>query len=167
MLRAIRQPALLNSGLSRVCPVLADQTPRWASMWGSPAQMAEPAARTDYIHLKGLTFHGYHGVLPEENLLGQKFIVDATLFVDLQKAGESDNVHDTVSYADVYRHIKTVMEGRPHKLLESVADRLVNEILNDYHMVQGLQVYIKKPHVAVTGVVESLGIEIVRHRVQK
>lgn len=49
------------------------------------------------------------------------------------------------------------MEGRPHKLLESVADRLVNEILNDYHMVQGLQVYIKKPHVAVTGVVESLG----------
>ena len=55
------------------------------------------------------------------------------------------------------RHIKTVMEGRPHKLLESVADRLANEILNDYHMVQGLQLHLKKPHVAVPGVVESLG----------
>lgn len=44
-------------------------------------------------------------LLLQENLLGQKFIVDATLFVDLQKAGESDNVHDTVSYADVYRHV--------------------------------------------------------------
>ena len=39
----------------------------------------------------------------QENLLGQKFVVDATLFVDLHKAGKSDNVHDTVSYADVYR----------------------------------------------------------------
>lgn len=49
------------------------------------------------------------------------------------------------------------MEGQPHKLLESVAERLASEILNDYHQVQGLHVHIKKPHVAVTGVVESLG----------
>lgn len=49
------------------------------------------------------------------------------------------------------------MEGQPHKLLESVAERLVSEILSDYHQVQGLQLHIKKPHVAVTGVVESLG----------
>lgn len=49
------------------------------------------------------------------------------------------------------------MEGQPHKLLESVAERLASEIMNDYHQVQGLQVHIKKPHVAVTGVVESLG----------
>lgn len=39
----------------------------------------------------------------QENLLGQKFVVDATLFVDLAQAGRTDNVHDTVSYADVYR----------------------------------------------------------------
>ena len=55
------------------------------------------------------------------------------------------------------RHIKTVIEGQPHKLLESVAERLANEILNDYHQVQGLQIHLKKPHVAVTGVLESLG----------
>ncbi|KAL3131164.1 hypothetical protein ABBQ38_000469 [Trebouxia sp. C0009 RCD-2024] len=145
------------------------QSVRSASLWGSTAQTQSPDTKPrspDYIHLKGLVFHGYHGVLPEENLLGQKFVVDATLFVDLLKAGQSDNVHDTVSYADVYRHIKTVMEGQPHKLLESVAERLASEILNDYHQVQGLHVHIKKPHVAVTGVVESLGIEITRYRTQ-
>lgn len=43
----------------------------------------------------------------QENLLGQKFVVDATLFVDLLKAGRSDNVHDTVNYADVYRYAST------------------------------------------------------------
>ena len=58
---------------------------------------------------------------------------------------------------DPCRHIKTVMEGQPHKLLESVAERLASEIMNEYHQVQGLQLHIKKPHVAVTGVVESLG----------
>ncbi|KAL0022155.1 hypothetical protein WJX77_000639 [Trebouxia sp. C0004] len=133
--------------------------------YGQQPNRQKPNTRDKSLHM-GLTFHGYHGVLPEENLLGQKFVVDATLFVDLQKAGKSDNVHDTVSYADVYRHIKTVMEGRPHKLLESVADRLADEILNDYHMVQGLQLHLKKPHVAVPGVVESLGIEITRYRTQ-
>lgn len=49
------------------------------------------------------------------------------------------------------------MEGQPHKLLESVADRLVQEILADYQKVQGMRLHIKKPHVAVSGVVESLG----------
>lgn len=106
------------------------QSVRSASLWGSTAQTQSPDTKPrspDYIHLKGLVFHGYHGVLPEvyssgvvytkqvtpkpscytllqENLLGQKFVVDATLFVDLLKAGQSDNVHDTVSYADVYRY---------------------------------------------------------------
>ena len=49
------------------------------------------------------------------------------------------------------------MEGQPHKLLESVAERLVQELLADYHLIQGLRLNIKKPHVAVPGVVESLG----------
>ncbi|DBA84156.1 TPA: hypothetical protein ACH3X1_006624 [Trebouxia sp. C0004] len=168
MLRTTGFRTLRSKACSYTFPASAVST-RWASLWGSPTRTPEnavTAVSTDLIHLKGLTFHGYHGVLPEENLLGQKFVVDATLFVDLQKAGKSDNVHDTVSYADVYRHIKTVMEGRPHKLLESVADRLADEILNDYHMVQGLQLHLKKPHVAVPGVVESLGIEITRYRTQ-
>ena len=64
---------------------------------------------------------------------------------------------DVICVLLLCRHIKTVIEGRPHKLLESVADRLANEILNEYHQIQGLQLHIKKPHVAVTGVVESLG----------
>ena len=57
----------------------------------------------------------------------------------------------------ICRHIQAVMEGQPHKLLESVADRLVQELLAEYHKVQGVRLHIKKPHVAVSGVVESLG----------
>ena len=100
---------------------------RCMSIWRNTSDTPKPEVpwtTTDRIHLKGLKFHGYHGVLPEvsmlscfavlvklglmehseqENLLGQKFVVDATLFVDLSEPGKTDNVHDTVSYADVYR----------------------------------------------------------------
>jgi len=170
MLNLGRLGVVCKLTLPSLAQTLHKQTPvRCMSLWSNTpdAQKTEvPWATTDRIHLTGLKFHGYHGVLPEENLLGQKFVVDATLFVDLTKPGKTDNVHDTVSYADVYRHIQAVMEGQPHKLLESVADRLVQEILAEYHKVQGVRLHIKKPHVAVTGVVESLGIEITRYRAQ-
>lgn len=133
MLRTMGFRTLRSKACSYTTPAPAAPT-RWASIWTRPArtpETAETAVAPDLIHLKGLTFHGYHGVLPEvctlgimsqtiiagwlkltahnllqENLLGQKFVVDATLFVDLQKAGKSDNVHDTVSYADVYRYVR-------------------------------------------------------------
>jgi dihydroneopterin aldolase len=56
----------------------------------------------DRVLLRGLLFHGYHGVLPEERTLGQKFAVDVALSVDLRAAGASDDLQDTISYAAVY-----------------------------------------------------------------
>ncbi len=71
MLQGIAKKAVLSRDLSCKHSVLLDQARRWQSIWGSPAQtpqVAEPATSTDYIHLKGMTFHGYHGVLPEVRL---------------------------------------------------------------------------------------------------
>lgn len=109
-------------------------------------------------------FHGYHGVLPEENRLGQKFMVEATLFVNLRQAGRKDNLEHTVSYAEVYRDIQNVVEGPPRSLIESVAEEVCQIVLAKYSSVQGIQVHVMKPHVAVVGPVSSLGIEIFRTR---
>ena len=54
----------------------------------------------DKIFIKGATFYGYHGVLPEENVLGQTFVMDVTLFVDTKKAGQTDDLSATISYAE-------------------------------------------------------------------
>lgn len=59
--------------------------------------------RGDKLILRGLKFHGYHGVKPEENKLGQKFLVDVDAWLDLRQAGISDCLSDTVSYTDIYR----------------------------------------------------------------
>lgn len=60
----------------------------------------------DKLVLRGLRFHGYHGVLKEEQKLGQKFVVDVDAWLDLSKAGETDSLEDSVSYAELYRYFQ-------------------------------------------------------------
>lgn len=57
----------------------------------------------DKLVLRGIKFHGFHGVKQEERKLGQKFVVDVDAWMDLQTAGDSDNLTDTVSYTAIYR----------------------------------------------------------------
>ncbi|EES15202.1 hypothetical protein BDA96_07G184100 [Sorghum bicolor] len=130
--------------------------------------MAEEAAATlaggDKLILRGLQFHGFHGVLKEEQTLGQKFVVDIDAWMDLAAAGESDSIADTVSYTDIYGIAKDVIEGTPHNLLESVAHSIAKATLLKFPQISAVRVKVGKPHVAVQGVLDYLGVEIMRHR---
>lgn len=57
----------------------------------------------DKLILRGLKFHGFHGVKEEEQKLGQKFLVDVDAWMDLRKPGQSDKLSDTISYTEIYR----------------------------------------------------------------
>lgn len=57
----------------------------------------------DKLVLRGLKFHGYHGVKPEERVLGQKFLIEVDAWMDLRAAGNSDDLSDTISYSAIYR----------------------------------------------------------------
>ncbi|KAL5709011.1 Dihydroneopterin aldolase 1 [Ranunculus cassubicifolius] len=66
--------------------------------------MFEPEiAKGDKLVLRGLKFHGFHGVKSEEKKLGQKFLVDVDAWADLRVAGKSDCLSDTISYTEIYR----------------------------------------------------------------
>ncbi|XP_054803443.1 dihydroneopterin aldolase 1-like isoform X2 [Prosopis cineraria] len=118
----------------------------------------------DKLILRGLIFHGFHGVKAEERKLGQKFLVDVDAWMDLRAAGKSDNLSDTVSYTDIYRIAKEVMEGPPHNLLESAAEQIATNILTKIPQISAVCVKVGKPHVAVQGPVDYLGVEIFRRR---
>lgn len=120
-----------------------------------------PTSR-DRIMLRGMLFHGHHGVFVEENKLGQKFMVDVDAWMDLRKAGESDEMADSVSYADMYKQIKAIVEGPPFKLVESVANAIAKALLSAHPSVSDVRVKVCKPHVAVEGVLDHLGVEIFR-----
>ncbi|KAJ1269607.1 hypothetical protein BS78_07G224200 [Paspalum vaginatum] len=128
------------------------------------AEDAAPMLGGDKLILRGLQFHGFHGVMQEEKSLGQKFVVDLDAWMDLAAAGESDCIDDTVSYVDIYRIAKGVVEGMPHNLLESVAHSIAKSTLLEFPQISAVRVKVGKPHVSVQGVVDSLGVEIMRHR---
>ncbi|WVZ17861.1 hypothetical protein V8G54_010843 [Vigna mungo] len=118
----------------------------------------------DKLLLRGLSFHGFHGALPEERKLGQKFVVDIDAWMDLKRAGKSDNLSDTVNYADIYDIAKEIVEGSAQNLLESVAEKIAVMTLTDHEQISAVRVKIEKPHVAVHGPLDYLGVEIFRRR---
>ncbi|KAL2945532.1 Dihydroneopterin aldolase 2 [Bienertia sinuspersici] len=119
----------------------------------------------DKLILRGLKFHGFHGVKPEERTLGQKFVVDVDAWMDLREAGQSDRLTDTISYTEIYRIVKEVVEGTPHNLLESVAHQITSTTLSKFPRVSAVRVKVGKPHVAVQGELDYLGVEIFRSRI--
>jgi dihydroneopterin aldolase len=117
----------------------------------------------DKILLDGLVFFGRHGCHAAENELGQKFIVDIELECDLSTAGVSDDLNDTLDYVAVYNAAREILEGEPAKLLESLADRIADFCLQDERVLSAW-VRIRKPHIALPGALDFIGIEITRER---
>ena len=119
----------------------------------------------DKILLSGLQFFGRHGCHPAEHDLGQMFVVDIELDADLQRAAASDDLNDTLNYVEIYDYAREIITGPRAALLEHLAAKIGDFALRD-ERVQVARVRIKKPHVAVGGVLDYLGVEIERRRAQ-
>ena len=117
----------------------------------------------DQILLRGMSFYGYHGVNPEERSQGQKFVVDVVIDCSLTKAAESDRVEDTVNYSEVFRIVKSIVEGKPYNLLETVAKNISDKILLNYD-IHSVSVTIKKPEVRIhESNLDYAGITVTRY----
>ncbi|MGE6489966.1 dihydroneopterin aldolase [Paenisporosarcina sp. NPDC076898] len=117
----------------------------------------------DYIHVNEMEFWGYHGVFAEETKLGQRFRVTLSLAVDLQEAGQTDNLEKTVNYAEAFFVCQKIVEGEPAKLVESVAERIATEILTKFKgIVKGCKVLVIKPDPPIPGHYRSVAVEITR-----
>jgi dihydroneopterin aldolase len=120
-------------------------------------------ADTDEILLEGMRFYAYHGVNPEERALGQRFLVDVVMAVDLRRPGQSDNLADTVSYSDVYKVVRGIVEGEPRNLIEAVAEEIAAEILTGFPPVARVTVTVRKPEVPMKGsLLDAAGVRITR-----
>ena len=126
--------------------------------------MKDEFPKTDRIVLEGMRFYGFHGVNPEERVLGQEYLVDLAVEMDLAKAGASDRLEDTISYAHIYRAVRDVMEGEPRNLLEAAAQSVADRILAEFP-VNSVAIRVKKRHPPIRGsVIENATVEIFRRR---
>lgn len=111
-----------------------------------------------------MEFYGYHGVFPEENRLGQRFAVDLTVSVDLSKAGETDELEHSVNYGELYQVCKEIVEGKPYKLVEAVAEQIASSVLEQFALVHDVTVKVIKPDPPIPGHYQSVAVEIMRRR---
>lgn len=118
----------------------------------------------DKILLNNLGFYGYHGVLKEEGVLGQKFFIDMELYVDTKEAGLTDDMNKSVSYADVYEVVKEITEKRSFNLIEALAENIAKEVLEKFNLINEVMVRVKKPEAPVNGIYDYFGVEIRRSR---
>src|SRR5690606_6705272 len=114
--------------------------------------------------LKGMRFYGFHGVFPEENKLGQQFIIDAELRMDLERAAQTDDMDATLNYAEVHTFIKEIVEGPPFKLIEALAGCVASRLLEAYTMINEVTVRVTKPHPPFDVHFDGVTVELSRGR---
>lgn len=116
----------------------------------------------DTIHIKNLQIFARHGVFPEENALGQKFVVTAHLHIDTRRAGTTDELCDSINYAEVCAVIERAMTERTFKLIEAAAEYTAETLLLEYPLIQSVELTLKKPHAPVLKPLDYAAVTIKR-----
>lgn len=116
----------------------------------------------DQIKIKNLEVFANHGVFPEENTLGQKFLVSLTMYTDTRTAGKTDDLTASIHYGEVSQQIDTFMKAHTFQLIERVAEELAEELLVKVPLLQKVQLEVKKPWAPVGVPLETVAVEIVR-----
>ena len=115
----------------------------------------------DRIALTGLRVRGFHGVLAQERVDGQDFLVDVVLHLDLAPAAASDDVADTVHYGELADRLAQVVAGEPVQLIEALADRLASVCLS-YDRVSRAAVTVHKPSAPIQQTFADVSVTLVR-----
>lgn len=114
---------------------------------------------TSYILLENIRFFAYHGVAPQETTVGNEFVVSLRLKTDIARAMESDDVADTVNYAEIHQTVKEEMDI-PSKLLEHVAGRIVRRLFNDFTTIERIDLKLSKRNPPMGADIETAGVEV-------
>lgn len=112
-----------------------------------------------YILLRDLRFHAFHGVLPQERLVGGNFVVDLRVGYPLAQAMTSDRVDDTLNYASLYALVEREMQ-QPSSLLEHVAGRIAEAIAKTFPQALSIDLTLTKQNPPMGADCKGAGVEM-------
>ena len=112
------------------------------------------------IYLRNVRFHAFHGVLPQEGIVGNDYLVNLVLDYDFSSAMKTDDLQGTLNYAEVYQKVREEM-AVPSKLLEHVAGRIAHRLFSDFPEIQELQLSITKVNPPMGADSDGAGVEVV------
>ncbi|MFR7989995.1 MAG: 2-amino-4-hydroxy-6-hydroxymethyldihydropteridine diphosphokinase [Anaerovoracaceae bacterium] len=116
----------------------------------------------DEIHIENLQIHANHGVFPEENVLGQRFVVSAVLYCDLRKAGKEDDLTASAHYGEVSQLLTRFLSDHTYKLIEAAAEHAAEAVLLSFPTVEEIELEIKKPWAPIGLPLDYVSVRIKR-----
>ena len=116
----------------------------------------------DKIHIKDLEIIGFHGAIPEEKVLGQKFVLSFELDVDFRQAGKNDDLTKTVHYGELAQKVEEEFTKTSYDLIEKAAEEICEFVLLNYPLVKKVKLLLKKPWAPTRKHVEYVAVEIER-----
>lgn len=119
---------------------------------------------SDVIEITGIRAFGFHGVFAEEAERGQYFLVDVRLLLDLQRAAQSDDLADTVDYGAVADYVAAEVSGERVQLIERLAGRIAQGLLEKYPLITEVSVTVHKPDAPVNAQVADIAVTITKVR---
>jgi dihydroneopterin aldolase len=108
-----------------------------------------------------MTFYGHHGDRKPERELGQRFEVDVEIRYDATEAVKTDELGKAINYCRVFELVEDVVVNNEYTLLETLANRIVDAILQHFH-VDGIRLRVRKPRVPIRGNIDCVEVEIER-----
>ena len=113
------------------------------------------------ILIENMEFYAFHGHFKEEQIVGNRFLVDLTLETDMDKAMESDNLKDAVNYQIAYEIVKLQMEKNSH-LLENIAGRILDALYAEMEGIKKATVKVSKMNPPIGGKINSVSVVLCR-----
>jgi len=109
------------------------------------------------VKINNIRVYAHHGCLNEESIVGSEYRIDVVVATDLSKASVTDELSDTVDYVHVHQIVKKEMQT-PSKLLEHVAKRIIDRIISEIKMVEGVELSVSKINPPIGGDVEKVTV---------
>ncbi len=116
------------------------------------------------MRLVNMVFYARHGVLREEQALGAKYEIDATLWLDFTDAAKNDDIAKTVDYGVVYQKIREQFTQKTYKLLETLAFDLAGNLLRDFPVLDEVSIRIRKHNPPIDGICDFAEAEYLAER---
>lgn len=113
------------------------------------------------IQIENMEFYAFHGHYKEEQIVGNKFIVDLTIETDMTVPSKSDNLKDAVNYQKAYQIVKTEMEKKSY-LLENIAGRILDALYSQMTGIAKARIKVSKMNPPMGGKIGSVSVIIER-----
>ena len=113
------------------------------------------------IQLENMEFYAFHGHFKEEQIVGNKFLVDVTIDTDLEKPAKSDRLEDTLNYQKIYQIVRFEMTKKSH-LLENIASRILDALYSTFSTIRSATVKISKLNPPIGGKMDCVSVTLTR-----